>query len=821
MLGLERAEAARSLLLSTRLEPQLSARRTEPLSHLNQLIEAQENTITNPHGGPEFLNVAAVRLNRRSFLRGTGGGVTAALLGGLGGMGLTACGGDSEDAPTASTRISSLNFSAVAKGRNDVFTVPTGYNASVIYRTGDPLALGVAAYSNVGTDDPATYDRRAGDCHDGVEYFGLSDSGAQPTSPGVGNLRGILAMNHEYITAQFLHAAGPTNTALGQRPQNEVDREVAMHGVSVVEVWKQSSGAFSASGTWAVNTGSSYNRRITALTRMELSGPGRGHSSLVTKYSPNATATRGTVNNCGSGYSFWGTMLTCEENWAGYFTRNATTDNALRSAKEVTALSRYSVGGDRYRWGTLAATTGTAMAANAVDSKADTYDRWNANTLGAVATDDYRNAANTFGWVVEIDPYNVQATPKKRTALGRFAHEAAVANAPVVGQPLAFYMGDDSRGDYIYKFVSTQAWVAADAYPANRMAAGDKYLDSGTLYVARFNADGTGTWLPLTLAAVQAAQTAAGGTPAYTFSDQFDVLLNARLAGDALRATRMDRPEWGAVNPQTREIYFTLTENNNSALNTASGQTGRRLDNLDAANPRFHADAREATNSTSAGTNTGNPFGHIIRFREDGNNPAATAFTWDVFLFGAQADADASRVNLSGLSTANDFARADGLWFSATTGLCWIQTDDSGAFLDQSNCMMLAAVAGSVGDGAKLPALAASTAAVGSTPAGAALAATSAGKKMTETTLKRFLVGPRDQEITGVVETPDGKTMFVNVQHPGEDTPTANVMANAGDFSSYWPAGERAPGSTPNANGQRPRSATVVITKNDGGLIGS
>ena len=404
--------------------------------------------------------------------------------------------------------------------------------------------------------------------------------------------------------------------------------------------------------------------------------------------------------------------------------------------------------------------------------------------------------------------------------MGRFAHEAAAANAPVVGQPLAFYMGDDSRGVYIYKFFSAENWSAADAYPANRMAAGDKYLDRGMLFVARFSADGTGNWLPLTLSAVQAAQTAAGGTPNYAFADEFDVLLNARLAGDALRATRMDRPEWGAVNPATREIYFTLTENNNSALSGA-GQNGRRLDNIDAANPRFYADARETTNSTAAGTNTGNPFGHIVRFREDGQNPAATAFTWDVFLFGAQADADPARVNLSGLSTANDFARADGLWFSATTGLCWIQTDDSGAFLDQSNCMMLAAVAGSVGDGSRLTALAASTAAAGSTPAGAALAATPAGKKMTETTPKRFLVGPCDQEITGVVETPDGKTMFVNVQHPGEDTATANVIANGGDFNSYWPAGERPLGLAPNANGQRPRSATVVITKNDGGLIGS
>lgn len=795
----------------------MNAKIRDELRHVRDLIDAQENTVTNPRGGPEFLDIVRTRLDRRGFLRGTGASVAATL---IGSGTLAGCGGGDDD-PAAPSRITSLDFAAVDKSRADRFIVPAGYVARDIYRTGDPIAAGMAAYSNVGTDDPSTYDRRSGDCHDGVEYFALTDAGGVPAATGAGNSRGLLGMNHEYITQQFLHAGAPTGmSGAAPRPQNEVDREVAMHGVSIVEVWKQNAGAFSAAGTWAVNVASRYNRRVTALTRIELSGPGRGHPAVQTKYSPTGTVTRGTLNNCGTGVSLWGTLLTCEENWAGYFLRNAAADNPLRSAREVASLTRYGVGGDRYRWGTLAATSAAAMAANAIDSKADTYDRWNAGIVGATASADYRNVANTFGWVVEIDPYDPNAVPKKRTAMGRFAHEAAVANAPVAGQPLAFYMGDDSRGDYIYKFVSAETWSAADAFPASRLAIGDKYLDRGTLYAARFDADGSGTWLPLTLASVRAAQAAAGRVN-YEFADEFDVLLNARLAADAVGATRMDRPEWGAVNPITREIYFTLTENNSSAFNAATGSNGRRADNIDAANPRFFADAREATSTTGAGSNTGNPFGHILRFREAGQNPGATRFEWDVYLFGAQADADAARVNLSGLTTANDFARADGLWFSPATGLCWIQTDDSGAFLDQSNCMMLAGVAGQVGDGERLAALAASTAAAGSTPAGAALAATRRGAKATPTTLKRFLVGPRDQEITGVTETPDGRTMFVNVQHPGEDTAAANVAAGAGDFNSYWPAGERAPGSAPAANGPRPRSATVVITKNDGGLIGS
>ncbi len=782
-----------------------------PLHLMNQDLSG-EDAITNPNGGPEFMDIVKARLDRRGFMRGTG---ASAAIAAMGTMGLAACGGGSDTVTPAATPLSSaaankpsaLTFTAVDKSQADLFTVAAGYTARPFYRTGDPIAAGVAAYSNVGTDDPATYNQRAGDNHDGIEFFPLNDAGT--TRDLNGNNRGILAMNHEYITQQFLHANGGTNTTSGVRPQNEVTREVAMHGVSVVEVMKQTgAGAFSATGTWNYVQSSTYNRRITAATRIEMSGPVRGDSQLITKYSPTGTATRGTLNNCGTGYSVWGTLLTCEENWAGYFTRSTTADNLARggaTAKEVISMTRYSVSGDRYRWGTLAAVNAADMALNAVDSVGDLNDRWNANQLASNPNQDYRNAANTFGWVVEIDPYSPSATPKKRTALGRFAHEAAVSPNPTVGQPVAVYMGDDSRGDYIYKFVSSATWADSDATATNRMATGDKFLDAGTLHVAKFNADGTGTWIPLTIT----NSTIANATN-FPFGNQADVCLNTRLAADAVGATRMDRPEWGAINPLNNEVYFTLTENNSG---------NRPIGNIDAANPRFYADARVATSTTSAATNTGNPFGHILRLRDA--NTAATTFTWDVYLFGAQADADTTRVNLSGLSTANDFARADGLWFSEATGICWIQTDDSGAFLDQTNCMMLASLPGQVGDGLSLPAQAASTADAGSTPAGAALAATKRGAQVTSSTLRRFLVGPRDQEITGVTETPDGRTMFVNVQHPGEDTPAANVGLNAGDFNSYWPRGERAPGSAASATGARPQSATVVITKNDGGRIGT
>lgn len=802
-----------------------------------------EEICTNPGGGPEFLDITKARLDRRGFLRSTSGGAAMAA---IGSVGLSACGGGDDavvtapaPAPAAPPRIAALTFPAVNKSQADRVAVPADHTARPLYLTGDPTAAGIPAYSNVGTDDPSTYDRRSGDQHDGIEFFTLNNDGTA-ADPVNGNSRGILALNHETVTAQFLHQTGGTpavfaaapnaNTVVTARPQGEVTREVAMHGVSIVEVRRtDAAGLVSSTGTWNYIANSPLNRRITAATPIEISGPLRGNQQMITKFSPTGTATRGTINNCGTGYSFWGTLLTNEENWAGYAWRNQAVDNASRPEREVVSFNRYGIGAttrnnfnnDRFGWASLSAVTASGMAANAVGSVGDLNDRWNANITSTTANLDYRNVVNTFGWVVEIDPYNPAAAPRKRTALGRFAHEAAVMNAPVVGQPIAIYMGDDSRGDYIYKFVSTAVWDAADgtaslALSANRMALGDKYLDNGTLYAARFNGDGTGTWLPLTFTnpAIAAA------TTPYQFSSQADVLLNARLAGDVVGATRMDRPEWGSVNGLTRDIYFTMTEANASA-----GNTGRRADNLNPANPRFYQDNRDATATTTAAANPGNTFGHIVRFREDNLNPAALSFTWDVYLFGSQADADPQRVNLSGLTTDNDFARCDGMWFSRSTNICWIQTDDSGAFLDQSNCMMLAALPGPVNDGRVSAGVAASTAAVGSTPPGAVLAPTRIGAQVTTSTLRRFLVGPRDSEITGVTDTPDGRTMFVNIQHPGEDTAAANLVpasgsTGAGNFNSYWPAAERAPGSTANVTGPRPRSGTIVITRNNGGVVG-
>jgi len=504
---------------------------------------------------------------------------------------------------------------------------------------------------------------------------------------------------------------------------------------------------------------------------------------MKTKYAADGKTARGTLNNCGTGYTPWGTVLTGEENWAGYFTRGAADDAARGNDKSVTSLKRYGRaqgGASRHGWETGGAD--------------DKYARWDISKKGTSAdgSDDYRNELNTFGYLVEVDGYDKAASIKKRTGLGRFAHESAAFSALVVGKPLAVYMGDDSRGEYIYKWVSEATWVAADANPADRIATGDKYLDKGKLYVAKFNADGAGQWIELSIdnPTIKAATN-------YAFADQADVVVNARLAADAVGATKMDRPEWCATHPTTGEVYFTLTNNSNRKVEPASGDFA-----VDSANPRSYTDKRAGVESKP-----GNINGHILRLAETGGESAAVGFKWDVYLFAAESDADASSVNLSALTADQDMSSPDGLWFSKSTGLCWIQTDD-GSYTDKTNCMMLAGIPGKVGDGSK------KTLSYTKKDGSVVNVDTYAGKTPTADTLKRFLVGPVDCELTGCCETPDGKALFVNIQHPGETIKSADA-ADPTKYLSQWPS------NAGYGAGKRPRSATIVITKNDGGRIGT
>ena len=497
----------------------------------------------------------------------------------------------------------------------------------------------------------------------------------------------------------------------------KVAKALAGHGVTVVEVQQLSD------GSWTHVVGSGYNRRITGTTPMNFSGPVSADHPLLRSNNPPV----GTLNNCAHGYTPWGTYLACEENWNGYFGTNDSTWSA-------TALeARYGVNasGFRYNWHT-------------------------ANPRFDLAVN--RNELNRFGWVVEIDPFDPGSTPIKRTALGRFKHEGAWS---VVGtdNSVAVYLGDDERNDYMYKFV-----CAGKYNPTNRAANRD-LLDTGTLFVAKFNADGSGSWLPLLWG--QGGLTAANG-----FADQAEVLIKARQAADRLGATMMDRPEWVAVHPTTREVYLTLTNNNRRGTTPASSN------NADGSTTA--ASARPAVDATNPRID--NRYGHILRWNEAAGDVAATSFAWDIFVeCGDKATTLSPAARYVGNVNGDDLGAPDGLWFDKD-GRLWIQTDQQGD---------------GTGDWAN----------IGGNMMSCADPAT---RKIT-----RFMTSPRNCEVTGVVTTPDGKTMFVGIQHPGEDWAPGAFTSR-----STWPD-SGVNGVTTQAVAVKPRSSVVVITKDNGGVIGT
>lgn len=656
------------------------------------LQHAEEDS--NSSDNRDFADVLAVNLERRKLLQGSAALAVASLVASP--LVHAAAPWSEGGAEFAVDKFLPLpipirpGFAAIAVNRNDAITVPTGYTARSFLPWGEPLFAGGPAYKDGGLNTGAEQEVQIGMHHDGMHYFPLF---ARPGRPN----RGLIAINHEYADVEYLHANGAT-TVNGARPADEVRKEIAAHGVSIIEVIERDP------GQWEMVQGK-YNRRITAATPMELTGPVRGNDLLKTKYSPAGTATRGTVNNCASGPTPWGTYLTCEENWAGYHVNKDTTRPREHSRYGVPSTA------SEYRWETV-------------------EERFDASTKATNASDDFRNAPNTFGWVVEINPFEAKSVPKKRTALGRFGHEGAWFAPAQPGRRMTVYMGDDARNEYIYKFVTAGVFLPAPQYTDADV------LDSGTLYVAKFNDDGTGSWLALDIA--DAAFRAAAAAKGVTFKDQADVLVNTRLAADVVGATKMDRPEWGAIDPGTGMVYFTLT--NNSA---------RTAEAVTRSNPRGP-----------------NPFGHIVRWREEGDRHEALHFAWDIFVLSG-TDTDSAILPMQAgsnrkLDASSMHASPDGLWFDKA-GLLWIQTDMSGNQLNS----------GPFGHNAMLAA------------------------DPTTGDIRRFLVGPKGSEVTGITATPDLRTLFVNIQHPAE--------------GSHWPDGGSA----------RPRSAIVVVTKNDRGIVGT
>ena len=697
-------------------------------------------------------------------------GLAGLVLGGCeGGQGDTGAGGPAGPPRPAAAEPLAFNFRVVYLNKRDQVTVPEGHSAHVLYAYGDPIRPDLGDYSNLGTESGLEWDRRSGDNHDGIHFFGLNDDGElDPLSSS----RGILCVNHEYINQPLMHPATEVSRdADGVRDSvDEVRKEQRAHGVSCIEIVRDD-----ATGRFTVVRDSPFNRRITVLTPMDLRGPAAGSSLLATRHSPDGTEGRGTLNNCANGYTPWGTYLTCEENYDLYFRDDRTVGDESREVPAAIGYANFLAGigvrepGGRYEWATLAGHP---------EEEADEFSRFNVTPrAGLSAVEDYRNEGNQFGYVVEIDPLDPQARPRKRTALGRFAHEGAWPARPAHGQPVVFYMGDDDQLQFVYKFVSAATYASGGV--GVPLDTGDAYLDDGTLYVARFDADPltgrqTGVWIPLRPDNPELA--AANGDANSPFAGLFgtldSILVHTRAAAYVAGATPMDRPEWGAVNPRNGEVYFTLTNNSDrrgfedtDPLAGAAGDQGTRDEVTEYLADREFGEAA----SNPRGPNSD---GHIIRLRENGNDPAAQEFAWDIFVFGSAADGVA---NFSGLTADNEFGSCDGLWFDPA-GLLWIQTD--GRQPGDNHDQMLAAVPGEVSDGG-----------------------IDVGNN--DVSLRRFLVGPKGCEVTGIHMTPDRRSMFVNIQHP----------------NGHWPHGDDA--TLLQDNKGRARSATIVITRDDGGPIGT
>ena len=631
-----------------------------------------------------FASVVNRAINRRGFLKmGSGLAATGFLAGPLAG-----CTSLGQGSPSL------LGFKAVAASSADTVTVAEGYTARPFVPWGTPLfSTGPGSYwKGDGSETAADQARQVGENHDGMHFFPID---------GRSSNEGLLVINHEYtsvVKGQYITLFGSPAA-----PANSLDRvNKAMNawGCSVIHIRKDTG------GQWAVVLDSTYNRRLTSASPMELTGPAAGDALLRTSADPTGRRVLGTINNCGNGFTPWGTYLTCEENFNNNFGTTVEPQVDGRSP----AQKRYGItaGATEYGWETQHARF------------------------------DYKkepNESNRFGWVVEIDPFNPLSLPKKRTALGRFKHESAAWHF-TPDKRVVVYMGDDQANDYVYKFVSDQPYVEGNP------AANRQLLDSGKLYVARFDNGatrgdfmGTGEWLLLD----KQANPLLRADP--DFPNQAAVLVHARLAADKVGATKMDRPEWVAVHPDTGEVYCTMT---NNAQRTTS----------DDANPREK-----------------NVYGQIVRWREAGGDAAATRFQWDLFVLAGNPTVPGHpgtpQAGSANVHADNTFNSPDGLAFDRF-GRLWIQTDgnysNTGHFAHQGNNQMLAA-----------------------------------DPKTRE--IRRFLVGPRECEVTGFAFTPDHRTMFVNIQHPGE----------TGRGNSHWPDGGQA----------LPRSATVIVTKNDGGVIGT
>lgn len=530
--------------------------------------------------GETFESIMQRRIARRGLLKG--GLATAGLV-------LAAQAPALTPAAHAQSGEEERAFESIGGSIVDQVMVAPLHTAAVLIRWGDPLVAGAPPF-DPNNQTPEAQAKQFGYNCDYMGWFPFPLGSASVD-------HGLLTVNHEYTNPELMFPTyDPENPT-----EQQVNVELEAHGMGIVEVQRK------ASGPWQGVPNSAVNRRITATTPMTISGPAAGHPYMQTSADPTGTTVLGMLNNCAGGKTPWGTVLTCEENFHQYFANLAMmADDDPRKAMH-----------DRY-----------GLPDEASERRWERFH--NRFDLAQEPNEPFR-----FGWVVEIDPYTPGSVPVKRTALGRFRHEGA-ASTVTPGGKVVFYSGDDERFEYVYKFVTS------GSYNPNDRGANANLMDEGTLYVARFNDDGSGEWMPLVYG--QNGLDASNG-----FNSQADVLLNTRRAGDVLGATKMDRPEDIEPNPVNKKVYIALT--NNTRRGTGENPPP------DPANPRPE-----------------NRYGHIIELTEANNDGAATTFEWDIFILCGNPEDESTYFAGFPKEQVSSIANPDNLFFDVQGNL-WITSD--------------------------------------------------------------------------------------------------------------------------------------------------
>ncbi|MDG4890344.1 PhoX family phosphatase [Mesorhizobium sp. M1A.F.Ca.IN.020.06.1.1] len=549
-------------------------------------LEENDGPPVNPTDNRTMGEIIAARFSRRDFLRGSL--AVSAIAATVSPLALVAA----DEARAA--EVSAFKFDELEAGIDDKHHVAPGYDADVLLRWGDPL------FTDSPEFDPAKQTagaqaRQFGYNNDYIGYIPIEGS----------DEHGLLVVNHEYTNPHLMFPGivkivdkdGKKAAEVAPLSKEQVDVEMAAHGGSIVEIRKEG-------GKWQVVRDGKLNRRIMSTTEMALSGPVAGHDRVKTNADPSGTKVFGTLNNCAGGVTPWGTYVMAEENIHGYFS-----GELPEGHKEAANYKRLGIPEGAYEWGAH-------------------YDRFN------LAKEP--NEPNRFGWVVEVDVNDPNSVPRKRTAMGRFKHEGAESIVTKDGR-VAFYLGDDERFDYVYKFVTK------GTFNPNDRAANMNLLDEGTLHVAKFAEDGSVEWMPIVFG--EGPLTAENG-----FASQADVLIETRRAADLLGATKMDRPEDIQPNAGNGKVYVMLTNN-----------FKRKADQVDAANPR-----------------AANAFGHIIEIVEDGGDFAATKGKWEVLLkCGDPSVADVG-ATFSTATTANGWFGMPDNCAVDSAGRLWVATDGQG-----------------------------------------------------------------------------------------------------------------------------------------------